>query len=181
MLTIKSFNNKKRITRKPIISNTAINKNSAIKSIINDARITINKDGTIYFNNEPMNICKNNRGYCYISYSGFHLEVHRIIAFKFIPNPKNLPCVNHKDENKLNNNVDNLEWCDYSYNSSYNNRAEYYKTLYGKKVKANDKIYNSIHEAAIANNITLGRLYYYLNKDKTKSVIVDGVTYKYAD
>ena len=36
---------------------------------------------------------------------------HRIIAETFIPNPNNLPCVNHKDGNKQNNSIDNLEWC----------------------------------------------------------------------
>ena len=45
--------------------------------------------------------------------------VHRIVAETFIPNPKGLPCVNHKDEDKRNNNVSNLEWCDYSYNATY--------------------------------------------------------------
>ena len=45
--------------------------------------------------------------------------VHRLIAITFLPNPNNLPCVNHKDENKLNNCVDNLEWCTKSYNHSY--------------------------------------------------------------
>lgn len=45
--------------------------------------------------------------------------VHRIIAEAFIPNPDNLPQVNHKDCNRKNNNVLNLEWCDNSYNVRY--------------------------------------------------------------
>lgn len=48
---------------------------------------------------------------------GKMLYAHRLVAEYFIPNPDNLPVVNHKDENKLNNNVDNLEWVTYSDNS----------------------------------------------------------------
>lgn len=48
------------------------------------------------------------------------LYVHRLVAYNFIPNPDNLPIINHKDCNPSNNNVDNLEWCTYQYNATYN-------------------------------------------------------------
>ena len=51
------------------------------------------------------------------------IAVHRIIADTFIPNPNNLECINHKDENKTNNFVGNLEWCTKAYNNCYGNKA----------------------------------------------------------
>ena len=45
--------------------------------------------------------------------------VHRIVAETFLPNPNNLEMINHKDEDKSNNNVDNLEWCTRAYNQLY--------------------------------------------------------------
>lgn len=45
--------------------------------------------------------------------------VHRLVAEQFIPNEKNFPMINHKDENPENNNADNLEWCDCRYNVLY--------------------------------------------------------------
>lgn len=66
---------------------------------------------------------KHKSGYWYITLKydkkPYTFKVHRLVATAFIPNPNNLPMVNHKDENKLNNRVDNLEWCDAKYNSNY--------------------------------------------------------------
>ncbi|MCL2215777.1 MAG: NUMOD4 domain-containing protein [Defluviitaleaceae bacterium] len=48
-------------------------------------------------------------------------KVHRLVALAFLENPKSLPQINHKDECKQNNNVDNLEWCTEQYNKTYKN------------------------------------------------------------
>ena len=63
------------------------------------------------------------RGYLYVGLSKYgnyqSKSIHRLVAETFIPNPDNLPCVNHIDENTYNNRVDNLEWCTHKYNNRY--------------------------------------------------------------
>lgn len=59
-----------------------------------------------------------------LSYNGKHktITVHILVAQAFIPNPDDLPIINHKDEDKTNNRVENLEWCTAKYNMNYGTR-----------------------------------------------------------
>ena len=70
---------------------------------------------------------KNDRGYLYVSLYKNNIRknyrVHRLVAEAFLPNQNHFLEVNHIDENKANNNVENLEWCTHKYNSSYGTRT----------------------------------------------------------
>lgn len=79
--------------------------------------------------------------------------IHRIVAETFIPNPDNLPCVNHKDGNKTNNCVNNLEWCTYSENSTHAVQMGLFQ-----KRKLNKLTYDDIVE--IKKNLILGDIQY---------------------
>ena len=72
--------------------------------------------------------CNNNKGYKQVCLSKDGKTkmayIHRIVAQAFISNPDNLPEINHKDENPLNNNISNLEWCDRTYNNRYGSRSQ---------------------------------------------------------
>lgn len=65
----------------------------------------------------------NAEGYLFVTLSKNNIvrpaRINRLVASAFIPNPGNLPSVNHKDKNRKNNNVENLEWCTVEYNNRY--------------------------------------------------------------
>lgn len=99
-------------------------------------KLTIDKDGYLIAN---------------ISVNGitYKKRVHRLVAQAFIPNPANLPIINHKDECKTNNFVENLEWCTCKYNLNYGTNP----ARISERVRNNKYLSKEIAQMTLDNNI----------------------------
>ena len=113
-------------------------------------------------------------GYCGSGYLHFILHkngktenkyLHRLVAETFLPNPNNLPEVNHKDENKANNCANNLEWCSHLYNMRYGTRnkrdaEKKSKTVLKIDINTNEVIeeYQSAKEASRQTHLSQGHI-----------------------
>ncbi len=97
----------------------------------------VSENGDVFFKDRKIteDVCKNGYARVWIGTMKKKFMVHRIVAEVYLENPNNYPIVNHKDFNKLNNSVDNLEWCTYLYNSQYNFTVpEKMKSLKGRRI-----------------------------------------------
>lgn len=105
-----------------------------------EGRYSVSNLGEVYslLTNKCLKHGRNNRGYTFVALcmNGKVKQylVHRLVAEAFIPNPLNLPEVNHKDETYTNNCVDNLEWCTSRYNCQYGTRNYRIGVKNGRKV-----------------------------------------------
>ena len=161
-----------------------------------EGRYQISKFGNVKSLNERKCILTpsiNRKGYKRVNLwdgcKSYPKSVHRLVAIAFIPNPNNLPQVNHIDENKLNNNVDNLEWCDNDYNLIYgtgrkragekNSVSQCAAVLQFTKDGEFVNEYNSLKDAAIAMTGKQSSNAYISNCCRGKVISAYGFKWKY--
>lgn len=112
------------------------------------------------------------------------LLIHRLVAEAFLPNPRGLPTVNHRDENKLNNEVSNLEWLTMADNARYGTRVQRVALANSKPVLQLDKLGNivnrfpSLKEAERQTGIARPSICVVCNGGRLKTA--GGFSWKYA-
>lgn len=115
-----------------------ISNKGTVKSV---SRIVKNRFNSFYTKEKILKPLKLNKGYLgvrlYKNSKGVTKKIHRLVAEAFIPNPNNLPQVNHINEDKTDNRVENLEWCTSEYNNNHGTRN---KKVSKNHAKLNKKI-----------------------------------------
>lgn len=106
--------------------------------------------------------------------------IHKLVAEYFIDNPNGYTEINHKDENKLNNSADNLEWCVHKYNANYGTAKYRRAEKARKRIRCieNGKVYASMSKAAADVNVGITAISNCLN-GRSKSCA--GYTWEYVD
>jgi HNH endonuclease len=137
----------------------------------------ITPDGVVYGSRGKPLKHKLHCGYIKVRLRNGWVSLHRLLAETFIPNPLNLETVNHKDGNKLNNSLDNLEWVsrqDNLYHAMDNNLHNWGRT---KVINSNGQLFSSQTEAAKMLRISQGNIH----RSITKGCRCGGYFWRYAE
>ncbi len=103
-----------------------------------------------------------------------NMLVHRLVALAFIPNPENLTEINHIDQDKENNRVENLEWCTHLYNMNYGDvRQKISRANMGRKASSEKRRFHSI-DTSKRRWINNGLIEKYVYKESVDSMIANG-------
>lgn len=130
-----------------------------IKDIKKFKDYTIDTEGNIYSKKKHKYLKQtiNKYGYCKVTlqkdkYKKMY-SVHRLVAEAFIPNPNNLPQVNHKDGNKQNNRMENLEWCTAKHNMNEAVKIGLFDNC--KKIQKENAVKSNLNKYhVLANEVT---------------------------
>ena len=134
----------------------AKNKNGRVLSLLTDQINNTSVDTNGYL---MTNLYKDGKRYA--------KRVHILVAQTFIPNPDNLPVVNHIDGDKTNPKVNNLEWCSYSENTQHAHRTGLQtKTSNKEVIRGDGKVYPTLTAAALDNNISKSAISKVINGER---------------
>lgn len=142
-------------------------------------------------NHKQRKLSQNSSGYLYLAVKRRPKQknylVHRLVAKLFIPNPQNLPLINHKDRNTHNNKASNLEWCSYHYNNIYKDADKkrtqsYIAHGYSMRIKViyptgEEVVYPSGKAAGRAENYSSGTISIMMKKHHGSFTTKDGRTF----
>ena len=162
---------------KPVVGYEGLYEVSSIGRIRSVDRTVFQQGRNQHYKGCVMTTFMNNSGYKAIRLSKGNKKkgklVHRLVAEAFLPNPSGFPCVNHKDEVKINNDVDNLEWCSLEYNVNYGSSTKRRAVKMGKPIYTYSlkgeylATFFSIREAERVTGVKRQTIGAVINKNKT--------------
>ena len=147
----------------------------------------ITTEGDVYSYKKKMFLTPKDNGSGYMQVQlfkdgkGKNYKIHRLVAEAYLPNPENLPQINHKDENKTNNCLQNLEWCDAKYNTNYGTRNKKVSNSLKKAILQYDLDGNFIREWLSATDVGKEVSGHICNCLKGRKKSAYGCIWKYKD
>jgi len=139
-------------------------------------QLEITKDGEIYRDGEKVKPYKHHKGYLQIWHKKKNTYVHRLVAEEYIPNPDNKPQVNHKNGNKEDNRVENLEWVTNAENWEHSKKNGLWYNGYNEKRKLSWEQAQQIRTLRKTTKMTYKQLSHIF--EVSTSTIKDIVKYK---